>query len=134
MARGSRISAGTGRHGGEDFNVRIVVEGAEKTSDEFKQIRRTINGRLREAMVRAGERSVLPAIKGDLPAKWGDTLFVKRDRGGVFIGSRLRGSMNRLLRVRDQLLARSHIDRLRRTQRARRLSRRGAAPRPIPTA
>jgi hypothetical protein len=75
MARGSRISAGTGRHGGEDFNVRIVVEGAEKTSDEFKQIRRTINGRLREAMVRAGERSVLPAIKGDLPAKWGDTLF-----------------------------------------------------------
>jgi hypothetical protein len=92
MARGSRVSVGTGRSGGEDFNVRIVVEGAEKTSDEFKQIRRTINGRLREAMVRAGERSVLPAIKGDLPAKWGDTLFVKRDRGGVFIGSRLRGS------------------------------------------
>jgi hypothetical protein len=97
MARGSRISAGTGRSGGEDFNVRIVIEGAEKTSAEFKQIRRTINGRLREAMVRAGERSVLPAIKGDLPAKWGDTLFVKRDRGGVFIGSRLRGSMNRAL-------------------------------------
>jgi hypothetical protein len=95
--RGSRISAGTGRSGGEDFNVRIVIEGAEKTSDEFKQIRRTINGRLREAMVRAGERSVLPAIKGDLPATWGDTLFVKRDRGGVFIGSRLRGSMNRAL-------------------------------------
>jgi hypothetical protein len=88
MARGSRISAGTGRSGGEDFNVRIVIEGAEKTSDEFKQIRRTINGRLREAMVRAGERSVLPAIKGDLPATgWGDTLFVKRDRTGVFIGS-----------------------------------------------
>jgi hypothetical protein len=75
MARGSRISAGTGRHGGEDFNVRIVVEGAEKTSAEFKQIRRTINGRLREAMVRAGERSVLPAIKGDLPREVGRHAF-----------------------------------------------------------
>jgi hypothetical protein len=120
MARGGRISAGTGRSGGEDFNVRIVVEGAEKTSDEFKQIRRTINGRLREAMVRAGERSVLPTIKRNFsqrqgygasvtgvqtgyvghglpPGRMADSLFVKRDRTGVFIGSDLTGRLNRTL-------------------------------------
>lgn len=95
--RGGRISTGTGRGGGEAFQVQVRVDGAQKASDEFKQISRTINGRLREAMVKAGETSVLPAIKGGLPATWAETLFVKRDRSGVFIGSRLRGSMNRAL-------------------------------------
>jgi hypothetical protein len=94
--RGGKLSASTGR-GGQAFQVDVRIMGATKTSDEFKQIRRSINARLREAMVTAGERSVLPSIKSGLPAKWGETLFVKRDRGGVFIGSRLRGSMNRAL-------------------------------------
>jgi hypothetical protein len=95
--RGGRVSTGTGRPGGQAFSVDVLIHGAEKTSDEFKEIRRTINGRLREAMVQAGERAVLPAIKEGLPTRWGEGLFVKRDRAGVFISSRLRGSMNRAL-------------------------------------
>lgn len=93
--KGGRISARAGSNRAFDVEVRII--GADKTSDEFKQIRRTINMRLREAMVRAGERAVLPAIRADLPERWGSTLFVQRERSGVFIGSRLRGSMNRAL-------------------------------------
>lgn len=96
MPRRNSLSTTTGR-GGRQFALDIRVDGAEKTSDEFKQIRRTINAQLRDAMVKAGERSVLPAIKSDLPGRWGSTLFVKRERGGVFIGSRLRGPMNRAL-------------------------------------
>lgn len=96
MARKSNIKSTTGS-GGQGFQVTATITGAEKTSDEFKQIRRTINGKLRDAMVMAGEHSVLPAIKSGLPTRWGGTIYVRRDRGGVFIGSRLKGSMNRAL-------------------------------------
>lgn len=95
MARGGSIS--TGNRGGPAYKVEVRIEGLERTSDEFKQARKQVNSRLRDAWVRVGERTVLPDVKAGMPDRWSSTLYVKRDRAGVFIGARLRGSMNRAL-------------------------------------
>lgn len=94
----ARISAGSGSRRGIDVNIRI--EGADKTSDEFKRARRQFNGAIRDVMVRVGTREVLPTVRSGLPHQFGgkDTgMFVQRERSGVFISSRLRGSLNRAL-------------------------------------
>lgn len=96
---GGRIST-QGTRGGRMIDVNIRVEGVDKTSDEFKQARREFNTRIRNVMQKVGERRVLPTLRSELPAAFGgkDTgLFVQRERSGVFIGSRLRGNLNRAL-------------------------------------
>ena len=91
--KGGKIGAGT--RGGRSIDVRIVIEGADKTSDEFKQARREMNARIRDVMVRVGTREVLPLMTQGLPS-WA-RMYVLRERSGVFFGSRQRGDMNRAL-------------------------------------
>lgn len=87
--------------GGPTFQLAIRLEGLEKTSDEFKQARREINVKLRDIMERVGKREALPfvvsAMRARIGGSWAGTLFVKRDRVGVFIGSRLKRGLNRAL-------------------------------------
>lgn len=95
--RGGRVSA-SGRGPGPAISVHARIEGVEKTSEEFRQARRQFNAAMRDVIVEAGEKAVLPAIKSEFPSRqWAETLFVKRDRTTVFIGSRLRGALNRAL-------------------------------------
>lgn len=85
---------------GQRINVAFHVEGVDKTSDQFKEVRRDINRRMRDVMQRVGEREVLPTIVGAFPRRQGvmaGSLRVERERSGVFIGSRLRGDKNRAL-------------------------------------
>jgi hypothetical protein len=42
------------------IRVYATIEGAERTSDEFKQARREVNIRTRSGVKRAGERAILP--------------------------------------------------------------------------
>jgi hypothetical protein len=94
MASKSRIATGTNsrRH----IDVRITVEGVDKTSEEFRQARREFNKAIRGVMVRVGEREVLPEIKREMGA-YADFArpYVQRERSGVFIGSKARGAENR---------------------------------------
>lgn len=95
MAGGS-LKAGTRDKSGPAIAVHARIEGAEKTSKEFRDARRQFNAAMRDVIEEAGERAVLPAIKANFPSRrFADTLYVKRDRIGVFIGSRERGSLNR---------------------------------------
>jgi hypothetical protein len=77
------------------------VEGVDRTSAEFKQARREFNNRIRDVMVTVGNQTVLPDMRremtGEIGERWADSLFVQRERSGVFIGSRQRGKMNRAL-------------------------------------
>jgi hypothetical protein len=78
--------------------VRARIEGLEKTSAEFKAARRRFNAALRTVLQTAGERTVLPVIKlkfKRLTGRFANSLYVKRDRTTVFIGSRMRGGENR---------------------------------------
>lgn len=99
MARRGRtggVLGVSGRGSAPGIGVSIVVEGVERTERDFQLARRDANTRLRDAIQRAGERTVLPQVKADFPSsRFADTLFVRRDRTTVFIGSRERGSRNR---------------------------------------
>jgi hypothetical protein len=76
--------------------VHARIEGLEKTSKEFREARRDFNKAMRNAIVKAGESAVLPAVKARFPSRrFAQSLFIKRDRTTVFIGSRLRGTLNR---------------------------------------
>lgn len=97
---GGRISTG-GTSRGKAIDVRIHVEGVDRTSDEFKQARREFNDRIRDVMYFVGQGTVLPDMRGRMSAeigqRWADSLFTQRERSGVFIGSSQRGSLNRAL-------------------------------------
>lgn len=97
MARGGTLSTGSiDRTRGPGISVHARIEGVEKTSKEFRQARRLFNAAMRDVIVEAGERAVLPAIKARFPSRrFGAGLYVKRDRTTVFIGSRERGALNR---------------------------------------
>lgn len=98
MARSSLSVGNVDKTTGPAFTIRARIEGVERTSKEFKQARRDFNIAMRQVIVTAGERAVLPAIKAKFGSrKFGASLYVKRDRTTVFIGSRLRGSLNRAL-------------------------------------
>lgn len=78
----------------------ITIDGVDRTTDEFKRIRRSVSMRMREAQVQVGQREVLPALisrLGPVVGKWAQTMYIKRDRLDVFVGSRLRGKENRAL-------------------------------------
>lgn len=95
MAAGGRLGV-SGRGRGPGIGVRVVVEGVERTELDFRLARRDANVRFRDAIQRAGERTVLPRVKADFPSRrFADTLFIRRDRTTVFIGSRTRASLNR---------------------------------------
>lgn len=86
--------SGRGRDPG--LGVQVLVEGVSRTELDFKLARRDANTRFRDAIQRAGERTVLPKIQAEFPSgRFADTLFVRRDRTTVFIGSRERGKLNR---------------------------------------
>jgi hypothetical protein len=94
MARGGRIATGTNSR--RSIDVRITVEGVDKTSDEFRQARRDFNSAIRGVMVRVGQREVLPEIEQRMGAYAGFARpYVQRERSGVFIGSKARGAENR---------------------------------------
>lgn len=97
--QGSNIKvSGLGREAGPVPIVRARIEGVEKTSQEFKDARRQFNTKMRDVIQAAGETSVLPIIKLRFKRKSGrfaDSLFVRRDRTTVFIGSKMRGGENR---------------------------------------
>ena len=93
MAAGRVSASGSG---GPAFTVRARIEGVEKTSAEFKAARRQFNAAMRDVIVAAGEKAVLPAIKSKFGSRtFGKSLYVQRDRTTVFIGSRMRGALNR---------------------------------------
>jgi hypothetical protein len=90
------IKAAGPRGAGPALVVRARIEGAERTSDVFKRARSRFSAAMRDIMVAAGEKAVLPAIKAKFPSRrFGESLFVRRDRTTVFIGSRERGPLNR---------------------------------------
>lgn len=95
MASGGSLSArGSSQQLYLDFDVTGVVE----TVDDFRAVRRDINASLRDVMGRVGNAEALPLIQSRFPgARFARSLYVKRDRAGVFIGSRLRGNLNRAL-------------------------------------
>ncbi len=86
-------SVKTGTRSGRSIDVRIVVEDA--ASEELRQARRQFNSAIKQVMIKVGERTVLPDMRSQLPGRWGDRLYVQRERSGVFVGSRHRGAMNR---------------------------------------
>ncbi len=95
-ARASKSRIGVAGSGGPAFRVEAHIEGVEKTSAEFRAARRGFNAAMRDAIQRAGETAVLPAIKRTFGSRrFGGSLYVKRDRTTVFIASRLRGALNR---------------------------------------
>ena len=99
MAAKSRVKATSGSPD-QLINVRFRIGGVDKTSDAFKRVRRDINARMRDVMVRVGEREVLPDLRQNFPVKSGamaSSLRIERERSGVFVGSNLRGKRNRAL-------------------------------------
>ena len=107
---GGRFStAGSGGASGQSIRLAFKIEGLDKTDAEFKRIRREINGRIRDVMVRVGEREALPEVKrrfprlstatsrGLPPGKMAGSLKIKRERSGVFIQSGLRKAEDRAL-------------------------------------
>lgn len=94
---GGNISV-SGRGAEAPIVVGARIEGLEKTSAEFKAARRRFNAALRTVLQVAGEVTVLPVIKAKfkrLTGRFEESLYVKRDRTTVFIGSRMRGGENR---------------------------------------
>lgn len=99
MARKSRVKA-TGSSPEQIINFRFRIDGVEKNSEAFKAVKRDINKRMRDVMVRVGERDVLPDVRAQFPVRTGamaSSLKIERERSGVFVGSRLRGQRNRAL-------------------------------------
>lgn len=96
MAKGGG-SLSARKPGAGGFSIDVQIDYA-KGSAEFKQARKEVNTRLRDAVMLAGTRSVLPEMRGRFPKRSGRmarSLYVKRDRQDVVIGSSLRGQMNR---------------------------------------
>lgn len=92
---GGRLSA-SGRQGEPPLTVRAEITGVARTSAEFRQARREFNTKMRDAIAAAGTKAVLPVIVARFPSRtFGASLYVKRDRTTVFIGSRMRGTLNR---------------------------------------
>lgn len=93
---GGKISSGAGsRDQLIRFNFR--VEGLDRTSNEFKAVRRNINERIRDTMVRVGEKELLPDIHllwnartAEDTGRLSTSLKIIRERSGVFVGSSLR--------------------------------------------
>lgn len=87
--------------GGPSISVGIHIAGLEKTSQEFKDARKDMNARLRDAVERAGKREALPYItakmRSEIGHRWASSMKVKRDRTTVFVSSSMRGQMNRAL-------------------------------------
>lgn len=104
---GGNLSSGAG--GSQAINLDIKIEGLDRTTDEFKRIRREINGKIRDVMVQVGEKELLPHIRSGFPklstptdrglraGAMAASFYVQRERSGVFIASRLRGAQNRAL-------------------------------------
>lgn len=104
-------SVGVTGRGGPGIRLDITLSGFERASDDLKQARRDANQRIRGAVETAGRMVVLPAIQHEFPKQgWrgvgehglpsgamAASLYVRRDRSAVIIGSRLRGSLNRAL-------------------------------------
>jgi hypothetical protein len=82
------------RGGGVQVGVHVD---AAKGTEEFREARRAMNRQLRVALVRAGERAVLPTARLLAPSFIAPTLYV-RARGSslAVITTRLRGKMARV--------------------------------------
>ena len=95
MARQQGSGGKVSRGGGSRdtlIDVRFKIEGLERTSAEFKAVRREINGRMRDTMVRVGERDLLPTIRQRIEFPWmAAALKIQRERSGVFVGTSLPG-------------------------------------------
>jgi len=107
MAVKSNVKTAGTTHG-QMISVTATITGVDKTSEQFKMIRRDINAHMRDVMERVGDQELLPLIKADFPrlstptkyvqaGVMASSLYTTRERSGVFIGSRLRGSKNRAL-------------------------------------
>jgi hypothetical protein len=95
----SRVKA-TGTSPDQLINFRFRIDGVEKNSEAFKAVKRDINRRMRDVMIRVGERDVLPDVRAQFPVRTGAmaaSLKIERERSGVFVGSRLRTARNRAL-------------------------------------
>lgn len=96
---GGRLNV-QGSRGRPLFAVNVQVDGVRKTDKAFKDVRRDVNKVMRDAQEQVGKRSVLPTVQARMrtvAGDWADTLYIKRDRVDVFIGSRLKGAENRAI-------------------------------------
>lgn len=83
-----------GGTGGLSISVKID---AERTSDEFKRIRRDTRRIAGEAAVAAGEKVALPAARRHAPGFIRTTLYVKRRGTDAVLTTRLPGKKGRVV-------------------------------------
>lgn len=69
---------------------------ADRATDEFRQARREFNTRLRAALVKAGERAVLPSARRLAPRFISSSLYVRARSSTAIITTRLRGKLGRV--------------------------------------
>lgn len=94
--KGGTLKAAGSTTGGPAISVSVHIAGLERTSDEFKQARKDVNSKLRDALEKAGKREALPQIRSQFGSRtFAATLKVFRDRTTVYVGSSARGSLNR---------------------------------------
>lgn len=107
-SRGGGSISTQGTTPGRLISVDVKIVGVDKTTAQFKAIRKDINAHIRDVMARVGELELLPTMRADFPQLTTPTkrsqvgmmaasLYVQRERSGVFIGSRLRGPKNRAM-------------------------------------
>lgn len=76
------------------LQVRIKVD-HDRASREFKEARRDLGGKMREALRVAGERAALPAARAAAWSPFAGTLVVRSTRSSAYITTRLRGKKGR---------------------------------------
>jgi hypothetical protein len=62
---------------GQMISVTATITGVERTSEQFKLIRRDINAHMRDVMERVGDQELLPLIRADFPRLSTPTQYVQ---------------------------------------------------------
>lgn len=86
------------------MHVRVNVEGAERTSAEFKRARKEVRSRMRTAILTAAEREVLPDARRNAPAVSGrlrGSLIVRGKYNGAYITTKMRGKRARYVGLHE---------------------------------
>jgi hypothetical protein len=107
QAQGRKARTGTTGQSDQIIDFKFRIEGVERNSEAFKAIKRDINARMRETMVRVGERELLPTMRQKAEFPWvASALKINKERSGVFVGTTLpkMGTMSARGRVTDRAL------------------------------
>lgn len=80
----------------DPLKISVKID-ADRTSDEFKRIRRNARATAGEAAMRAGEKVALPAARRGAPGFIRTTLYVKRRGTSAVLTTRLPGKKARVV-------------------------------------